>query len=134
MECQEQDLQVLVVLQGLVHPQAGGLLAQVMALDTTTEQAVLGLATEVLDIQVVDLATMDLSVVNIQALAVRAILQVDNMVDILEVSLSLLFQKEIMNYPRSRWLPTAWSRRSSSRLSTLKLSSWWPTWGSPTWT
>jgi len=77
-----------VVLQGLVHPQAGDLLAQVMALDTTTEQAVLGLDTEVLDIQVVDLATMDLSVVNIQALAVRAILQVDNMVDILEVQVA----------------------------------------------
>ena len=87
MECQEQDLQVLVVLQGLVHPQAEDPLAQVMALDTTTEQAVLGLDTEVLDIQVVDLATMDLSVVNIQALAVPAILLVDNMVDILEVSL-----------------------------------------------
>jgi len=77
-----------VVLQGLVHPQAGDPLAQVMALDTTTEQAVLGLDTEVLDIQVVDLATMDLSVVNIQALAVRAILQVDNMVDILEVQVA----------------------------------------------
>ena len=93
MECQEQDLQVLVVLQGLVHPQAGGPLAQVMALDTITEQAVLGLDTEVLDIQVVDLATMDLSVVNIQALAVRAILQVDNMVDILEVSLFYFYFK-----------------------------------------
>jgi len=77
-----------VVLQGLVHPQAGGPLAQVMALDTITEQAVLGLDTEVLDIQVVDLATMDLSVVHIQALAVRAILQVDNMVDILEVQVA----------------------------------------------
>ena len=82
-----------MVLQGLVHLQVGGPLAQVMALDTTTEQAVLGLDTEVLDIQVVDLATMDLSVVNIQALAVRAILQVDNMVDILEVSLFYFYFK-----------------------------------------
>ena len=123
-----------MVLQGLVHPQAGDLLAQVMALDTTTEQAVLGLDTEVLDIQVVDLATMDLSVVSIQALVVLAILQAVNMVDILGVSLLLIFHRKIMNFPRSRWLPTAWSRRSSSRISTLKLSSWWPTWGSPTWT
>ena len=42
-----------MVLQGLVHPQAGGPLAQVMALDTITELAVLGLDTEVLDTQVV---------------------------------------------------------------------------------
>ena len=89
-----------MVLQGLVHLQVAGPLAQVMALDTTTEQAVLGLDTEVLDIQVVDLATMDLSVVNIQALVVPAILLVDNMVDILEVSVFLIFQNENHEFPQ----------------------------------
>jgi len=91
-----QDLQVLVVLQGLVHHQVGGPLALVMALDTITELAVLDLDTEVLDIQVVDLATMGLSVVNIQALVVRAILQVDNMVDILEVASHRVVQEVLL--------------------------------------